>query len=379
MNKGKTDQSHYTLAFEKIFHTPIEYTAHAHARANLIGEHTDYNNGCVMPVLLDNSTTVAVAQSHTQTQDTVNIYSTFDTHTHTAPLIHTRLLSEQKKQHWTDYVLGSVREIKKHIRSPLPAIHIFIDSDILSGVGISSSAALEVATIRAITSLLKIDIGELRIAKMAQRSDNEYVGVPCGLMDQMVVSMGMQHHAMYINFFNSEHPSYEFAPLFDTANFLLISSGITHAFADDEGYATRVAQCKKICSLLAINHLSELKPDDLQNISLKDELLTKRAYHVVYENKRVHDAYTALLEKDIHTFARLMDESHASQRDLYHTSLPEIDAMCNTAKEAGALGARLTGGGFGGSIIVAVEPEKKDKVLNTILTSHPKASLLASI
>ena len=380
MNKSKITKLNYTSIFKKIFNTTIQHTAHAHARANLIGEHTDYNHGCVMPVLLTNATTVAVSLSNTHTQNIANIYSTFDNASLTDSHIYTRSLSEQKKQHWTDYVIGSLREIKKHIRSNLPAINIFIDSNIPSGAGISSSAALEVATIQAVTSLLEINIGSLHIAKMAQRAENEYVGMPCGLMDQMIISMGIQHHAMFIDFFNSEQPSYEFAPLFDTSNFLLISSGIAHKLADgDEGYATRFSQCQEICSILSIKNISELKPHDLQNISLKEELLLKRLYHVVYENQRVCDAYTALLQNNTDTFARLMNESHVSQRDLYHTSIPEIDIMCKTAKDTGALGARLTGGGFGGSIIVLVDPEKKDHILTAIVNANPKATLLASI
>lgn len=369
--------------FYRIFGLHIQNSATANARVNLMGEHTDYNSGLVLPVLLELKTTVYGALQSNLSHDTVAVLSNYADRGARSILNakpFTRSLGEKKQGHWTDYIVGTLREIKKYRRTSLPGLCFYIDSNIPSGAGISSSAALEIAIVRTVNALLQTNIGDLTAAKLARRAENEYIGMPCGLMDQMVISMGMEETAMLIDFFNEEQPSYDFAPLFKHITFLLISSGIFHKLGSgDEGYRTRFEQCKLACKRLDVPNLSVLSVSDLENLSLGDELLQRRVRHVVCENQRVRDARKALLTSDPKRFAILMNESHASQRDLYHTSIPEINALCDSALKAGALGARLTGGGFGGSIVAMVETHKKEEALQGILSTDAQAKFLAEI
>ncbi|XP_060085217.1 galactokinase-like [Ylistrum balloti] len=381
------DTKKSNIDIEHAFNTQYGYKAQsiasAHARVNLIGEHTDYNNGLVLPTLLPLTTNVAAAIHSSVPEDTVVVCSTFEEQEDSGRAVgttHTLSLLEKKRGMWTDYVIASLREVKKHIRGPLPGLALYIHSSIPAGAGISSSAALEVALIRVVKTLLSIEIGDMTIATMAQRAENEYIGLPCGLMDQMVISLAFENHALCINFYDQKQPSYEPAPLFKNHVFLVVFSGISHRLAEgDGGYKTRFAQCQEACKQLHIASLSQLSVQDLQSHTLQDTILCKRVEHVVQENKRVRDAYAALIDGDIQVFAECMNTSHISQRDLYQCSIPEIDILCEESLAHGALGARITGGGFGGAIVLLVHEHKKEKLRNAILAQHKEARILAEL
>lgn len=387
------------MSFLKMFGSYPQVKIIVNGRVNLLGEHTDYNHGLVLPIQLPCTTMVSISCADIQTSSTspttLSIYSMNEEEDG----IITRTVSDTPKKHWSDYITGALLEFQNSIHAyhpsyRVPDMQIAIESTIPVGVGLSSSAALEIGVLKAVRELYVKGIlslpqehtvlaewSDLHLAKMGQRAENNYVGLPCGLMDQLVISMGDIHKALKIDFFDLDEPTCTYVDICDGVTFLIIASGVTHTLTDsgDEGYKTRYEQCYQAADILKIPHLSVLNPEDLEDIRARnvlDSVLLKRVTHIVSENQRVRMGYEALQRHDSATFARCMIESHCSQRDLYNVSVPEIDALVDTAMEEGALGARLTGGGFGGSVVVMVDEHRAEDVGHAILSRHPRAMLV---
>lgn len=216
----------------------------------------------------------------------------------------------------------------------------------------------------------------LAVAKIAQRAENNFVGMPCGLMDQLSVSAGDATHALFIDFLHPDNISYKKVSLFDpeAARFCVLNSGISHRLlsSGDEGYKTRRAQCEEAARQLGVANLSRASEGDWNKLS--DPVLVRRARHIIRENRRVRESIAALEKNDAAAFGRLMNESHESQRDDFSVSIPEIDDMVAIARAQGALGARLTGGGFGGSIVFMSRPDAADEICAAIRAAHPASS-----
>ncbi|HEY0833933.1 MAG TPA: galactokinase [Azospirillum sp.] len=326
--------------FTTTFGTAPAATDKAPARANLLGEHTDYNNGFVLPTPLPYFTTVAVGPG-----------APGEVEAHAAQFNETltRRLDAEPNGDWLDYVLGCVRAIKPQ-GVPVEGLRVTIESDIPMGAGISSSAALEVATLRALRRWLELSIDDEMLARLGQRAESGYVGMPCGIMDQMVSSVGRTGAALFLDTLSLD---YRHIPLPQSHQLAVVHSGVAHRLTDG-GYRQRRSECEAAAAALNVGSLRALDVDDLPAIEALPEPLNLRARHVVTENRRVLDGVAALERGDVAAFGRLMVESHRSQRDDYAVSLPEIDALVKTAMTRGAVGARLTGGGFGGCIIALV-------------------------
>ncbi len=341
-----------------------EVTAYAPGRVNLLGEHTDYNGGFVLPMPLALGTAVALGRGGTPGH--------LEAATVTFDGVETWDLSAPARDHWTDYIVGSLREV---FEGDLPdtGFRIAIAADLPVGSGLSSSAALEVAVMRAVDEVFGLGLTPTDIAKRARAAENRYVGVPCGIMDQFSVSVGRPGSALFLDTRRLESQT---VPLPDSHNFVIVHSGQGHKLSDD-GYGQRVAECGAACEALGVETLSDLGPEDLARVGDLAAPLDGRARHILTENARVRQAVEALAAGDAATFARLMVESHASQRDDYAVSLPEIDALVAGALEEGADGARLTGGGFGGSIVAFVPKEKVEAFNKSLVARFPKATVLA--
>lgn len=387
------------MDFETLFHCVPDVIEKANARVNILGEHTDYNRGLVLPMLIPYSTEVSLGIKTASPNNTVSLYSE-----NISQDVILRTINDDKAQgNWTDYVVGVLHYMLKSLQIycndiAFPSFNIYIKSNIPQGAGLSSSAALEIAIARAVRTYFlsyqsdidtpnhtNIDIlslwSDINLAKIGQMAENHYVGLPCGLMDQMVISMGNESSATMIDFADNENPNVCSIPIFNNVTFMVIASGYTHRLLNsgDKGYQTRYNQCQESALILEVEHLSTISPLALLNIKNSKKLsplLESRVTHIVHENQRVRNGVYAMQNNDSTSFATYMNESHISQRDLYEVSIPEIDAMVETALNTGAMGARLTGGGFGGSIIAMVKKETYDKVWNTISQAHPKATLL---
>ena len=350
--------------FERAFGQPADVARHAPGRVNLLGEHTDYNGGFVLPMPLRLGTVVAMGKGGEA--GTLSAASTsFDG-------ITTRRNDEQAIDTWTDYVMGSLHQLFGN-QWPETGINVMISADLPLGSGLSSSAALEVATIRAACELFDIEKDDVEIAQMARRAENDFVGMPCGIMDQYSVSVGDPGHAIFLD---TRALTSKVAPLPATHKLIIVHSGVAHKLTDD-GYARRVAECAEARAALGVDSLSDLTMSDLGRIAGLPSPLDGRAKHIVTENDRVARAVKALEAGETAAFARLMVESHASQRDDYEVSVPEVDALVEGALEAGADGARLTGGGFGGSVVALVRKDLVETWCDTISSQFSKARILA--
>jgi galactokinase len=351
-------------AFEAAFGAPAEAVAFAPGRVNLLGEHTDYNGGFVLPMPLGLG--VAVALDRGGEPGTVRLSSDQFAESEL------RRIDEAAKGVWSDYILGSL----KAVASPQIAragLRVLVAGNLPVGAGLSSSAAVEVCTLRAVGDLFASAADPVAIAKTARAVENAFVGMPCGIMDQFAVSVGRPGTALFLDTRKLEHRP---APLPEGHSFVVIHSGVSHKLTDD-GYATRVAECNAAARALGVAVLSDLGEADLARVAALPDPLDRRARHIVTENQRVLDGSRALDAGDAEGFGRLMTASHVSQRDDYDVSVPEVDALVDAALRFGAEGARLTGGGFGGSVVALARADRVGDFCDRITGEHERAHILA--
>ncbi len=333
--------------FESVFGRTVQAIGSAPGRVNLMGEHTDYNQGFVLPTPLPLYTTVqlAIDDAHPNELDVFSANLTERSH---------RYFPEQAQGHWSDYVLACLQQLQNS-RIEVPGLKIWVSSTVPIGAGVSSSAALTVAVLKGVRLLLSLALSDKEIALLAQRAENEGVGVPCGVMDQMVAAIGVPNKALFLD---TRDLAFELIPLPSDYQFAVVHSGITHALAEGS-YRQRRAECEAAAAAMGVMSLREVELAQVETYDLP-EVLRKRARHVVTENGRVLDCVAALKENRVRDLGVLMSESHLSQRDDFEVTVPETDVLCEVALNYGALGVRQTGGGFGGAIVALVEAESME-------------------
>ena len=352
-------------AFQAHFGTAPEVTAFAPGRVNLLGEHTDYNGGFVLPMALADLG-VSVALGHGTAPGRIEAYS--DTF-HDSE---TRQIDDVAEARWSDYLLGCAKVVAaEKVRAA--GLRVALITTLPLGAGLSSSAALEVAALRALGQLYGLDMSPVETAIAARAVENDFVGLPCGIMDQFASSVGVPGQALFLDTRTLE---YRLAPTFPDHRFVIVHSGVSHQLTDS-GYATRVAECAAACEALGVDMLSDLGSDDMDRIEALPAPLNRRARHVVTDNRLVHEGLVALEAGEADTFGRLMIESHASERDDYEITVPETDAIVEAAVAVGALGARQTGGGFGGSIVALVPVAQVTPWCGEIERRFPHARVVA--
>lgn len=316
----------------------------AHGRVNLIGEHTDYNGGFVFPTCIPQFTKVTIAPRVDSIVEgaSMNFGGAIERYS---------LGEEKKRGAWIDYVQG-VTFVLKRDGANLSGFNLQVESSVPWGSGLSSSAALEVAILKALNELFDLKLTPVRIAQLGQMVENDFVGARVGIMDQMVTSLGTNGEALFID---TRDLSYQPVPLpLEDIELLVIDSGVRHSNSGGD-YNQRRAECEKACELLGVKQLRDLTVDDIERVESLPKPFAERARHVITENARVLDAVQALKKKDFETLGNLFVQSHSSMRDDYAVSIPEIDLLVELClKHAPVYGARLTGGGFGGSIVALV-------------------------
>jgi galactokinase len=329
--------------FEALFGEPATVRADAPGRVNLIGEHTDYNGGWVLPVAIPQRTRVEIAL-----RDEPRVRAWSADVPRPSPTPEEYLLGEETPgRGWLDYLQGVTRILAQDGHA-LRGFDVRIDSDIPLGAGLSSSAALEVSLLRGLREALGLEIDDVEIAKLGQRVENDFVGAPVGIMDQMASSLADERRALFLD---TRSLRFERVPIPAAAELLVIDSGISHNHAAGE-YRIRREECERAAELLGFPQLRDLDVQDLWRLVALPEPLDRRARHVITENARVRAAVAALREGNLDRLGKLLDLSHASLRDDYEVSVPEIDLLVELARrERAVYGARITGGGFGGSIV----------------------------
>lgn len=338
--------------FQRRFRRPAAVVARAPGRVNLIGEHTDYNDGFVLPLALEQNTWVAAA-ARPDAQLRALAADLPDEQCWPVGGWSTKTLPA-----WTSYVAGVAALLSRPAGRPVGA-DLLICSAVPVAAGLSSSAALEVATALALATLAGVPLAGPALADLARQAEHEYARVPCGIMDQYASVLARRGHALLLD---CRTRTWQHIPLrLGDAVVLVVNSGVRHDLAASE-YALRQAQCGQAVAWFrqhgpAVRSLRDLTTADLSaNGSGLDPVLLARARHVVTENRRTLDAAAALRAGDVARLGRLLDESHRSLRDDYAVSCRELDLLVDiVGRVPGVYGARMTGAGFGGCIVAIVE------------------------
>ena len=348
------------------------YTGKAPARANIIGEHTDYapNGGHVLPTPLPFHTKVTLEETSGPAGRL-----TLSSETYPDESV-TRTLLDECRGHWTDYIVGCLKVAAAKVE--IPALKITVKSDVPIGCGISSSAALCVAAVRAVKAMSGAPWTDKEIALMAYEAEHDFVGVPCGKMDQFASSVGRSGQALLLDTRTLEFCN---VPLPRNTALMLVDCGKKHDLAKGDSHKKRMdrmAECIEARDQLGVETLCELGYEDLPRLSVLRDVVARRARHVITENRRVLDFVAALEGGDTAKQADLIAASHVSQRDDFECSIPEIDALVESSKRFGVRGARLVGGGFGGAIIALVPSEDAVAWWRFVSKENPDASLISS-
>jgi galactokinase len=336
----------------------------APGRVNLIGEHTDYNDGYVLPFALAQRVLIAAAPR----QD--GLWSVTSLNNHSTETFQAADL-QPGMTGWQAYVAGVVWALEE-AGHRIGGADFVLSSDVPVGAGLSSSAALECAVLSALVDLNDLDIAGLERAKLARRSENAFVGAPTGLMDQAASTLCTAGHALFFDCRTADAEQVRFDTAGAGLEILVLDTKTPHALVDSE-YAARRASCEEAARLLGVTALRDVINLDAALEQLADPVIQRRVRHVVSENARVLEAVEVLRAGRIADLAPLLDASHASMRDDFEITVPQVDLAVDTARAAGALGARMTGGGFGGCIIALVPAGEAERVGGEIVHSFAAA------
>jgi galactokinase len=363
------EDSHIVHDIEQTFKTKYNSSPSlfcSPGRINLIGEHTDYNNGLVLPAAIDKYIILAIAarednEVHIFSQDYQDSYITSLTHIQVSGKL------------WPDYIMGVIDQLQK-LDKKVGGVNIVFGGNIPQGAGLSSSAAVECATAYALNSLFGLDLNSLELAKISQAAENEFVGVKCGLMDQFASTFGKENKLIKLD---CETYEYKYIP-FDTNDYSLIlfDTQVKHSLASS-AYNERRQQCEYGVQLIQKHHpeVRSLRQASLEMLDKfvkpQDEITYNRCEYIVREIKRVEDSCIDLLGANYSQFGKRMFQTHAGLRDQYEVSCEELDFLVDHVKDyPEVLGARMMGGGFGGCTINLIENKAIDKIADNTAKAY---------
>ncbi|MGR0158486.1 galactokinase [Paenarthrobacter nitroguajacolicus] len=353
--------------FQETFGAAADGVWQAPGRVNLIGEHTDYNEGFVLPFAIDKTAKVAL---RIRDDSKVRMLSTFGGH----GLVEADLSDSEpgSGEGWSRYPLGVAWALKER-GITVPGFDLLLDSDVPSGAGLSSSHAIECAVISALNELTGAGLTAEDLVLATQRAENVFVGAPTGIMDQSASLRGAKGHAVFLDC-RDQHV--ELVPFDAEASglvLLVIDTKVSHSHADG-GYASRRASCELGAGILGVKALRDVGVERLGEASgLLDETTLRRVRHVVTENDRVLQTVETLGTLGPSAIGALLDASHVSMRDDFEISCPELDLAVDTSRANGAIGSRMTGGGFGGSAIALTPVDREQQVRDAVVRSFAEA------
>jgi galactokinase len=342
----------------------------APGRLNLIGEHTDYNDGFVLPFALAQRTTVTAHRLAGPRRWSVSSTAAPDpVHIGLADLTPNRVAG------WAGYVAGVIWALTD-AGYDVPGVEIAIDSNVPLGAGLSSSAALECAVLSALNDLGGLDIPVADRPRLAQRAENVYVGMPCGILDQAAATLCRDGHLLFLDCRSLETVHIPCDLPAEGLAVLVIDTRAPHRHVDNE-YAQRRRTCEQAAALLGLPALRDVVDLDAALAALSDPVMRRRVRHIVTENARVRDAVACLSAGKIRDLGPLLTDSHASMRDDYDITVDEVDQAVEVALANGAYGARMTGGGFGGCVLALVDEHTAPSVAAAVTESFARRGYTA--
>ncbi|WP_192457189.1 galactokinase [Musicola keenii] len=352
--------------FLQQFGYPPAVIVQAPGRVNLIGEHTDYNDGFVLPCAINYCTTISAAPRADRLIRVVaaDYHDQLDEFSLDAPI------EPHPNWQWANYVRGVVKHLLRRSHA-FDGADLVIGGDVPQGAGLSSSASLEVAVGKAIQTLYQLPLDNVALALNGQEAENQFVGCNCGIMDQLISAQGQRDHALLIDCRSLETRA---VPLPKNVAVVIINSNVKRGLVDSE-YNTRREQCEAAARYFQVSALRDVSEADFAARSAGlDPLAARRARHVITENARTLAAADALALGDLRHMGELMAASHASMRDDFEITVPPIDTLVEIIKSViGAEGGvRMTGGGFGGCVVALVPAHLADVVQNTVALEYPQ-------
>lgn len=360
-----TPSQRVSAVFAEQFKQQPALLVRAPGRVNLIGEHTDYNDGFVLPCAIDYETCVAIGL---RSDNLVQVVAAdYDNQQDLFSL--EQPISHHPDQRWSDYIRGVVKHLQERGYS-LRGLNLVVSGNVPQGTGLSSSASLEVAIGQAFKEALGLDISQAEIALNGQQAENQFVGCNCGIMDQMISASGKTDHALLLDCRSLET---RLIPMPSDLAVLIINSNVRRGLVDSE-YNTRRQQCEHTARHYGVKALRDLDMAALEaGKAGLDETSYRRARHVVGENARTLAAADALASGDLVRLGELMAESHAAMRDDFEITVPPIDGLVEIIKARIGTqgGVRMTGGGFGGCVVALLRPEQVDEVIALVEAEYP--------
>lgn len=345
--------------FEAVFERKPDEYGFTPGRVNLIGEHTDYNGGMVLPTALKLGVSLALSP---RLDNEIHIWSDkFEG-------IAKRTITDVVSDHWSDYITGAIILANEHGYLTGGA-DIAVETTLPFGAGISSSAAVTVGVLKLARAIAKADTSDKDIAVLARRVENEFIGMPCGIMDQMAVAIANPGQALALD---TETLDYELVDLPEDYHMAVIHSGQFRQLNEGR-YKERKEECDIVKSALGHNNICQISDAEFASLKNLPDVLQRRAKHCMSDHRRTVEAIKCLREHNMLKIGELMNESHISMRDDFEITVPKVDALVKDAVTLGAVGARQTGGGFGGCIVACIANNKLEAWKTALLTKHPES------
>lgn len=360
-----TPSQRVSTVFAEQFAKAPDLLVRAPGRVNLIGEHTDYNDGFVLPCAIDYETCVAIGLRDDQQVQV--IAADYDNQRDLFDL--GKPIEHHPSQRWSDYIRGVVKYLQERGYA-LRGLDLVVSGNVPQGAGLSSSASLEVAIGQAFKEALGLEISQAEIALNGQQAENKFVGCNCGIMDQMISASGKTDHALLLDCRSLET---RLIPMPADLAVLIVNSNVRRGLVDSE-YNTRRQQCEAAARHYGVKALRDLGLAALEaGKAGLDEVCYRRARHVVGDNTRTLAAADALAQGDLVRLGELMADSHAAMRDDFEITVPAIDGLVEIikAKLGTEGGVRMTGGGFGGCVVALLRPEKVAEVIAAVEAEYP--------
>ena len=332
-------------------------------RVNLIGEHLDYNGGHVLPLQIKNSIICEIVEN--KNSESISIVSD----KYKDSLIVKKL---EKRNNWADFVIGSCLYFEKKFSVKINNISIYIKSSLPLGVGLSSSAAITVSTLKSLSCYFQKNLADEDLINLAFEVENDFVGVGGGVMDQFVSVLGNHYEALFLDTFNK---NYELIPIFQDYQFLIIDSNTQRILSDSE-FNKKKELCLNAAKKMKIQNLCTKTKIDENDIQLLSDEELNVSKHVIEENLRVVKAAQFLKDNKAEEFGKLMTESHISLSRHYRVSTDNLNKLVDLSNSFGALGSKLTGAGFGGAIVTLVKKELVEELKKYILDGYPNAKFI---